>query len=189
MSDRRFLFVLGSTRADSNSEGLAREAARALPPTVEQRWLRLIDDPLPPFFDTRHHGGYTPVRGAGRRWCDATLAATDLVLVTPVNWYTVSWPIKVYLDHWTAWLREPGLAFADTLAGRSLWAVVVDADDDDAGSAQPTVDTLRRTASYMRMRWRGALVGHGNRPGDVLSDQAALARARAYLADDAPGAS
>lgn len=186
MNDRRFVFVLGSTRADGNSERLAREAARALPATASQRWLRLVDDPLPPFFDTRHDGGYPPLRGAGRRWADATLDATDLVLVTPVNWYTVAWPMKLYLDHWTAWLREPSVAFADTMAGRSLWAVVVDSDDDDSGSARPTVDTLRRTASYLRMRWRGALVGHGNRPGEVLTDSVAMTRARSYFAEGTP---
>jgi hypothetical protein len=33
----------------------------------------------------------------------------------------------------------------------------------------------------MEMGWRGALVGHGNRPGDVLKDAAAVEAARAYF--------
>lgn len=177
----RFLFVLGSTRADGNSERLARAAAAQLPGAVAQRWARLIDDPLPPFFDTRHSTGYGPLDGAGRRWVDLTLAATDLVIVTPVNWYSVAWPVKLYLDHMTAWLRVPELAFAATLAGRSLWAVVVDADDEGSGAAEPVVDALRRTADYLDLRWRGALVGHANRPGDIAADRAAQLAAATYF--------
>ena len=178
---RRFLFVLGSTRVDGNSERLARAAAARLPPAVDQRWARLIDDPLPPFFDTRHSTGYAAPVGAGRRWVEATLAATDLVIVTPVNWYSVAWPVKLYLDHMSGWMRAPALAFAATMAGRSLWAVVVDADDEGAGTAAPVVDALRRTAAYLDMRWRGALVGHGNRPGDVTADRAAQAAAETFF--------
>ncbi|MBK9033155.1 MAG: NAD(P)H-dependent oxidoreductase [Myxococcales bacterium] len=178
---QRFLFVLGSTRVDGNSERLAHVAATRLAAGVSQQWARLIDDPLPPFFDTRHSTGYATPVGAGRRWVEATLAATDVVIVTPVNWYSVAWPVKLYLDHMSGWMRVPALAFAETMAGRSLWAVVVDADDEAAGSAAPVVDALRRTADYLDMRWRGALVGHANRPGDITADRAALAAAETYF--------
>ena len=181
---RSFLFLLSSTRENGNSEQLARRAARALPADASQRWLRLVDHPLPPFADTRHTTGYAAPDGNARLLADATLAATDLVFVTPVNWYSVSWPCKLYLDHWSAWQRLPELAFAKTLAGRTLWAIVVDSDRDDAGgSALPVVDTLRRTAEYMAMRWYGALVGHANRPGDIENDAAALAAADRYFVE------
>jgi multimeric flavodoxin WrbA len=178
---RRFLFLLASTRPGGNSEALARRAALALGPGVEQRWLRLTDHPLPPFADTRHSTGYPPPEGNARLVCDATLAATDLVLVTPVNWYSVSWPAKLYLDHWSAWMRVPELAFGATLEGRSLWGVLVDSDTDGEGSAAPVVDVLRRTAGYMTMRWRGALIGHANRPGEIEGDAAALEAAARYF--------
>jgi multimeric flavodoxin WrbA len=186
---RSFLFLLASTRVGGNSEALARRAASALPSGVEQRWLRLIDHPLPPFADTRHSTGYAPPEGNARLLCEATLAATDLVIVTPVYWYSVSWPAKLYLDHWSAWMRIPELAFRSTLEGRSLWGVLVDSDTEaDAaaaagGSSTPVVDTLRRTAEYMAMCWRGALIGHGNRPGEVESDAASLAAAERYFAE------
>lgn len=180
---RRFLFLLSSTRPGGNSEALARRAALALPAGTEQRWLRLIDHPLPPFHDTRHSTGYAPPEGNARLVCDATLAATDLVLVTPVNWYSVAWPAKLYLDHWSAWMRIPELAFGPTLEGRSLWGVIVDSDveGEAEGSASPVVDVLRRTAAYMAMRWRGALIGHANRPGEIEADAAALEAAARYF--------
>jgi hypothetical protein len=182
---RRFLFLLGSTRHDGNSERLARVAARSLPATDEQRWLHLIDHPLPPFLDTRHSTGYAAPEGNAQLLANATLAATDLVIVTPVYWYSVAWPVKLYLDHWSAWMRRPELAFKPSLAGGSLWAVVVDSDDAAEGSAVPAVDTLRRTADYMAMRWRGALVGHANRPGEIEADHAAVSAAASYFATPA----
>src|ERR1051325_9326223 len=93
---RRFLFLLGSTRPNGNTEALARHAARAIPAHDEQRWLRLTDHPLPAFHHTRHSTGFPPPDGNAKLLCDATLAATDLVIVTPVYWYSVAWPIKLY---------------------------------------------------------------------------------------------
>jgi multimeric flavodoxin WrbA len=178
---RNFVFVLASTRIDGNSERLARHAARALPPGATAQWVHLMEHPLPPFADTRHSTGYAPPEGNAKLLCDATLAATDLVMVTPVNWYSVSWPAKLYLDHWSAWMRIPALAFGKTLEGRRLWAVIVDSDTDAEGSAMPVIDMLRRTADYMSMQWRGALLGHANKPGEIEHDAAALAEASRYF--------
>jgi len=178
---RRFLFVLGSTRRGGNSEAVARAAAQALPASHEQRWLRLIDHPLPPFFDTGYSTGYAAPDGNARLLCEATLAATDLVIVTPVYWYSLAWPVKLYLDHWTAWMRRPELDFKASLAGRSLWGILADADDEAAGSADPAVDSLRRTADYLAMRWRGALIGHAGGPGEIEADHAVLAAAATFF--------
>ena len=179
-----FTFILGSTRPDGNSEQLARRAAHGLP---DARWVSLLDHPPPPFHDTRHSTGYAPPEGTAKLLAEATLAATDLVLVTPVNWYSVSWPMKLYLDHWTVWLRIPELAFKDTLRGRNLWAVVVDSDDDASGTANATIDMLKRTADYMDMSWRGALLGHANRPGEITQDAHALAAAETFFSDSERG--
>src|SRR3954471_19437624 len=151
---RSFLFVVSSTRIGGNTETLARAAARTLSPEFEQTWIRLTDHPLPPFEDTRHSTGYAPPEGNAKLLCDATLAATDLVLVVPVYWYSFPTPLKLYLDHWSAWMRIPQLKFKETLAGRTLHGVVVDSDEDPAdGSSLPVIDALRRTAEYMGMKW------------------------------------
>jgi multimeric flavodoxin WrbA len=181
MTDRRFLFVVSSTREGGNSEGLARAAAASLPKGSEARWLRLDAHPLPPFVDTRHSTGYGEPVGEARLLADATLWATDLVFVLPVYWYSLPAPLKLYLDHWSAWMRAPALKFMDTMKGRSLWAVIVDSDTADEGSSLPVLDSLRRTAEYMGMQWRGGLVGHGNRPGEVAADAKAQAAARTYF--------
>lgn len=105
---RRFLFLTGSTRPDGNTELLARRAADQLPADVERRWIDLARHPLPEFEDLRHDSDHTrPTEGNARLLLDATLAATDIVIASPLYWYTLSTPVKRYLDHWSGWLRTP----------------------------------------------------------------------------------
>ncbi|GHH89651.1 flavodoxin family protein [Streptomyces capillispiralis] len=185
---RRFLFVLGSARSDGNTELLARRAAEQLPPAVEQQWIDLTAHPLPDFEDLRHDSDHVrPTEGPVARLLDATLAATDVVIASPLYWYSVSAQTKRYLDHWSGWLRIPGLDFKATMAGRTLWGVTALAHEEQV-VADPLVGTLNNSAAYMGMRFGGVLLGNGSKPGDVLKDTEALARAKTFFAQDAPPA-
>jgi NAD(P)H-dependent FMN reductase len=183
---RRFLFVLGSARTEGNSELLARRAAEQLPPDVEQQWIRLAEHPLPDFVDIRHDG---PVRAPTddnvKRLLDATLAATDVVIASPVYWYSLSGLTKRYLDYWSDWLRVPGADFRATMAGRTLWGVSALADDNPV-VADPVAGTLNNSAAYLKMRFGGVLFGNGSAPGDVLKDTEALAQAKTFFTREAP---
>ncbi len=67
---RHFLFLLGSSRPDGNTELLARRAAEQLPTEVEQRWLSLAEHPLPDFVDLRRDSDHVhPAAEAIRRCC------------------------------------------------------------------------------------------------------------------------
>jgi multimeric flavodoxin WrbA len=177
---RRFLFLIASTRADGNSEALARAAAAGL--DAEQRWIRLAEHELEPFRDVRHSdGSFGPPEGVAATLAEATLWATDLVIVTPVYWYSLPAAAKLYFDHWTGWLRVPALDFRARMVGRALWAVVVDASEPDERAFDPLIGMLARTAEYMDMAWKGALHGHANRPGELPAEQ--LAAAARYFAD------
>ncbi|MFF5299123.1 flavodoxin family protein [Streptomyces sp. NPDC013161] len=188
---RRFLFVLGSARLDGNTELLARRAAEQLPPDVEQEWIRLADHPLPDFLDIRHDGIVRPVQPADndtiRQLLDATLAATDIVIASPVYWYSLSGLTKRYLDYWSDWLRVPGADFKATMAGRTLWGVSALADDQPV-VADPVTGTLNNSAAYLKMRFGGVLLGNGSAPGDVLKDTEALTRAKTFFTQEAPPA-
>ncbi|MGW2232781.1 flavodoxin family protein [Streptomyces sp. NPDC001759] len=187
MSGRRFLFVLGSSRAEGNTELLARKAAEQLPADVEQRWISLADHPLPDFVDQRHDSDHVrPAAGsAAALLLDATLAATDLVIASPLYWYSVSGLTKRYLDYWSGWLRTPGVDFKATMAGRTLWGVAALAHQE-AVVADPLIGTLNNSAAYMGMRFGGVLLGNGSGPGDVLNDTDALTRAKTFFAREAP---
>ncbi|GGV77565.1 flavodoxin [Streptomyces griseoloalbus] len=181
---RRFLFVLGSARSDGNTELLARLAAEQLPPDVEQQWIDLAAHPLPDFEDLRHDSDHArPTEGPAALLLDATLAATDLVIASPLYWYSMSAQTKRYLDYWSGWLRTPGLDFKATMAGRTLWGVTALAHEERE-VADPLVGTLNNSAAYMGMRFGGVLLGNGSKPGDVRKDDAALARAKTFFALD-----
>jgi multimeric flavodoxin WrbA len=183
---RRFLFVLGSARPDGNTELLARRAAEQLPPDVEQQWIDLAAHPLPDFEDLRHDSDHVrPTEGNVALLLDATLAATDLVIASPLYWYAVSAQTKRYLDHWSGWLRTPGLGFKAAMAGRTLWGVTALAHEEPE-VADPLVGTLNNSAAYLGMRFGGVLLGNGSKPGDVLKDTEALARAKTFFAREAP---
>jgi multimeric flavodoxin WrbA len=180
MTAQRLLFLLTSTREEGNSEQLARRAAEALPPGTQTDWLRLDAHMREPFHDLRHTpGGFPALTAELRTLCERTVAADELVFVTPVYWYSLPASGKLYLDHWLGWMRRPELRFRERMAGKVLSAITVNSGEDWA--AQPLLETLRLTAEYMGMRWRGALIGHGSRPGDVLRDAPALEAARDWL--------
>jgi putative NADPH-quinone reductase len=179
---RRFQFLLTSARRDGNAEKLARHAAASLPAETDQRWLDLSEFALPQFEDRRHEPGfhYGEVFGNERLLLDATLAATDLVLVVPLYWYSVPASAKLYLDYWSSWLRVPGADFKSRMSSKTLWGVSA-FSDEDAARMEPLVGTLRLTADYLGMGWGGVLLGRGNRPGDVMADEAALSAARTFF--------
>jgi hypothetical protein len=178
---RQFTFLLASARRGGNSERLAGRAAEALPDEWGQSWLRLSDLPLAPFVDRRHPAvDYPEPCGVERLLLDETLAATDLVFVVPLYWYSLPSSAKTYLDYWSGWLRAPGTDFRGRMAGKTLWGVCV-LSDEDPRRADPLIGTLEITAGYMAMNFGGVLLGYGNRPGDVLVDSAALARAEVFF--------
>jgi multimeric flavodoxin WrbA len=177
-----FLFLVTSTREPGhtgNTEWLARQAAAALPPGTRQTWLHLAQMALPPFTDRRHTTGSYPMpQGDMKTLLDATLAATDIVFVSPVYWYSIPAPLKTYLDHWSAWMRIPGVPFKEAMAQKSLRLVTT---SGDRAKAQPMVDSVALCAQFLAMRWGGALWGKGGPPQAVQADTTAGAAAATFL--------
>ncbi|HEX8504810.1 MAG TPA: NAD(P)H-dependent oxidoreductase [Hymenobacter sp.] len=184
ISVHRFLFLLSSTRRLGNSEQLAYCAAHPLPPTYEQQWVHLQDYPLPEFTDLRHNASFPQPFGNAKILLDATLKATDIVLVTPLYLYNMPAQAKHYLDHWNAWLRIPSLNFRDEMRDKTLWSIVV--SSSGKFEAQPLQDTLTLTAQYMRMDWGGMLYGTGSRPNDIQEDETALRLAKSFFGEPRP---
>lgn len=159
---RDFLFLLASARKGGSTEALARQAAADLPPEDTQQWLHLADLPLPPCNDTRNDRdhGCRALDGHENTLLQATLRASDLVVASPLYWYSLSASAKLYIDYWSQWLRLPDIGFAECMRGKTLWTVTALSGTDPA-AAQPMVDMLRLTADYLGMYWGGALLATG----------------------------
>ncbi|MFF9853764.1 flavodoxin family protein [Streptomyces litmocidini] len=184
-TDRSFLFVLGSSRADGNSEILARAAAAHLPSDIPQRWVDLNRLVLPDFEDGRHEE-------AGRRPGEteellrqATVDATDVVIVSPLYWYSLSAQIKRYLDYWSGWLNVPGSDFKARMAGGTLWGVTAMAHEEHE-VADGLVTGLNHSAAYLGMRFGGVLTGTASRPGRIHADEQAMIRAKTFFQGETP---
>ncbi|MBT2441701.1 NAD(P)H-dependent oxidoreductase [Streptomyces sp. ISL-36] len=184
-SDRSFLFVLGSSRSDGNTEILTRAAAEQLPADVPQRWVDLNRLPLPDFQDGRHEAAGRQPGENEELLRQATLEATDIVIASPLYWYSLSAQTKRYLDYWSGWLNVPGSDFKQRMAGRTLWGVTVMADSDPV-VANGLVTNLHLSAAYMRMRFGGVLTGTGSRAGRVRADEQALIRAKTFFQGETP---
>ena len=177
---KQTLFLLASARENGNSETLAREAAKTLP-ADQQTWLRLQDLPLEPFEDIRHSVGvYPQPTGNAKVLFDASLAASNIVMVAPVYWYSVPATLKRYLDEWSAWMRVPEANFKAQMAGKTMW--IISSLSADVCEAEPMLGMLERSAKYMDMRMGGQVFGNGSKPGDVNNDHAALEAARRLFA-------
>ena len=177
-----YLFLTTSTREPGivgNTEWLARQAAAALPAGSTQTWLSLARMELPRFVDQRHTTGSYPMpEGDMKTLLDATLAADHIVFVAPVYWFSIPAPLKTYLDHWSAWMRIPGLPFKEQMASKSLQLVTT---SGDRTKAQPMIDSVQLCAQFLGMRWGGALWGKGGPPGAVQQDTAALQDFTSFL--------
>ncbi len=185
----QFTFINASVRdpaqCPGNTETLARAAAQALPAGTPQRWLRLADLQLAPFVDQRHSvGEYPAPTGDLALLAQATLDATDLVFVSPVYWYSLPAPLKLYLDHWSAWMRVPELDFKARMATKTLWLITT---SGDRAKAQAMIDSVHLCAQFLSMRWGGALWAKGGAPGVVAADGMALAEAAQWWSGDALG--
>ncbi|QSQ20237.1 NAD(P)H-dependent oxidoreductase [Pyxidicoccus parkwayensis] len=179
---RNVLFLLSSAREGGNAEQLARQAAQSLPDGTVTEWLRLEEHLRQPFKDLRHApGGYPKPGPELYALAERTLAADELVIVSPVYWYNLSSTAQHYLEHWSWWLRMTELRFRERMRGKVLSLVTSHSSDEDDSVAEPATLSLKLSADYMGMHWRGALIGHANMPGQVLSDTRALDAARDFL--------
>jgi NAD(P)H-dependent FMN reductase len=180
MTARHFLFVQSSARDAGNTVALARLAASHLPSDTTQDWRDLNTPALPAFHDLRHGGSYGPLHGPVADLAAATMAATDIVFVAPLYWYSLPAPAKLYLDHWSHWLRIKDMDFKARMAGKTVWLVMAHSGSTPAEIA-PAVEGLRLSAVYMAMHWGGALLTDANAPGDWQKDAVAQEQAAQFF--------
>ncbi len=177
-----YLFLLASARESGhtgNTEWLARQAASHLPGTAQQTWLHLAHLVIPEFLDQRHTKDIYPMPGGDlKSLLDSTMECSDLVFVAPVYWFSFPGPLKKYLDHWSAWMRIPGLPFQEKMEGKNIHLITTSGNRE---KAQPMINSTQLCADFLSMNLRGVLWGKGGPPGAVQSDSKALEQAEEFF--------
>lgn len=164
--------MLGSSREGGVTESLARHAAEGLPVEAECSWHQLSGLRF-------SREAVSGAKGDEEEFLKATLEHTDIVMVSPLYWYSVSAQTKLYLDYWATWMMRPDLHFRDRMRGKTLWAVSTFARGE-AQDAEPLVGMLQRTARYLDMAWGGALL-HQARSNGQLADPDAGRHATSFF--------
>jgi hypothetical protein len=149
--------ILGSSRGDGNT---ARAVRLALP---DAQTCDLSGQSVAPY----DYGGVYPDGDRFIAIAESMTRAADIVLATPVYWYTMSGQMKLFLDRWSDLIttrKDMGRA----LAGRRLWLLATSPEAEwPAGFEAP----FRLTAEYMHMRYAGGV--HAQCRGDLGFDGAA----------------
>lgn len=98
----------------------------------------------------------------------------------PLYWFSPFTAAKLYLDHWSHWMRLPDLNFKPLMWEKTMWLVMAHASSSPEEIA-PAVGTLRLSAEYLGMAWGGALLVDANAPGAWAEDTAAVERAKGFF--------
>ena len=102
---------------------------------------------------------------------DAMLRADPIIFATPVYWYAMSAPLKIFFDRLTD-LLETAKDKGRALAGKEVWLIATGIEAElPEGFEVP----FARTAEYFDMRYRGAAYLYtGDEAASRRSSEAAL---------------
>lgn len=174
---RKILAITGSTRENGNSEELMKVALENLDYEVVQLRKYIIK----PIEDLRHSNIPFPNKDDDYyKIINKMLEANEIVFVTPIYWYCISGIMKTFIDRWTESLRSIEFDLKERMQNKKFYAIVVGANPDRT-KAGPIVQQFEFMANYFKIPFGGAVVGVGDRPGDVLKDQEAVEKAKSLL--------
>ena len=139
------LVVLASARRGGDTEQLVQHVLAQVP----HRLLNLLDWPVSPY---RYEQDY-PATDTFLLLANRLLQHSALVVATPVYWYSMSSPMKVFLDRFTD-LITSHKQLGRQLAGKPMFLLISGADPElPEGFTVP----FRQTAAYFDMPFVASL--------------------------------
>jgi multimeric flavodoxin WrbA len=141
------LVILGSARPDGETR---RAVEIAFPDGSAELAI------LPNFDIGGYDYGHFNAQDAFGKIADAMAAAQKIVFATPVYWYAMSAPLKVFFDRLTD-LTENRKAQGKAMAGKSVWVI---ATGTEAELPEGFEVPFACTAQYFGMMYRGSSYLH-----------------------------
>jgi len=152
------LFINGSSRKTGNTVALGNRVLAGIPHDT----IHLIDHRLNFDYDQRETG--QPQRDLTDDYeglMTTFAAADDIVLGTPVYWYSMSGQLKVFMDRWFD-SKTNGFSFA----GKRVYLLVVGVDDPQH-KASGIAPAVRDSCEWLDMAFMGSATVIGDGPDDV----------------------
>jgi multimeric flavodoxin WrbA len=163
--------IYGGTRPNGNSEILTEQVIQEI--ATEKIYLR--DYHIQPIIDMRHaEEGFQERNDDYNSIIDRIRPHDILIFSTPIYWYSMSGTMKNFIDRWSQTLRDPKYPdFKSKMASKKAYVIAVGGDDPYI-KGLPLIQQFQYIFDFMGIEFAGYILGNGNKPGEVLQDEAAL---------------
>lgn len=167
---------VGSSRREGNTEELVNRVIKNLDADV----FHLLDYQIEPIVDMRHtEQGFSLVDDDAEDLVKKMLGYDLLIFATPLYWYTMSGHMKNFIDRWSQFLRSEALDFLPRMKKKQAYLIVTSGDKRKI-TPLPLVQQFNYICQFTGMEFADYLLGTGNKPGEIIDDLAALAKAKEW---------
>lgn len=172
--------IHGSSRENGNTEYLTYQAISKEKGTH----IYLRDHSLHPIIDERHAvDGFQEVNDNHKKLIDQILTHDVIVFSTPIYWYSMSGPMKIFIDRSSQIMRDPDYThFKEGMKGKKVYVIAVGGDQPRI-KGLPLIQQFQYICQYYSMSFEGYVIGKASKPGDIKKDKKAIAAASILLKD------
>lgn len=171
------LALLGSSRKDGNTAYLAEKVLEG----IEHEKIFLSDKQMKPIIDLRHSDtGFSFVDDDYEDLFLKFLKHDIVVFVTPLYWFGMSGPMKIFIDRWSQYLRDERFDVMQEMSKKKAYVIVVGSSPGPQIEALPLIQQFSHIFNFVGMEFIDYLIGKGNRPGEIMDDSLALAKAQTW---------
>lgn len=171
--------IHGSSRKNGNTEYLTYHAI----PKEKGTHIYLREHNIHPIIDERHAAeGFQDVDDDHKSLIDQLLEHDIIVFATPIYWYAMSGPMKIFIDRWSQIMRDPDYThFREGMRGKKVYVIAVGGDTPHI-KGLPLIQQFQYICQFYGMSFEGYVIGKASRPGDIQNDKKALKAASTLLA-------
>lgn len=170
--------IHGSTRENGNTEYLTYKAV----PKDKGTHLYLRNHFIQPIVDERHaKDGFKSVKDEHKDLIQKMLEHDVIVFSTPIYWYSMSGPMKIFIDRWSQILRDPEFPnFREELKNKKVYLIAVGGDKPTI-KGLPLIEQFNYICQFYDMSFEGYVIGRASKPGQIINDERALKAASSLL--------
>lgn len=163
--------IHSSSRMNGNTEYLTYQAI----PKEQGTHIYLRDYNIEPIVDKRHsEEGFPEMNDDHEELIDHMLEHDVLIFSTPIYWYSMSGPMKTFIDRWSQIMRNPNYAhFRGELAEKKAYLIAVGGDKPKI-KGLPLVQQFNYICQFYGMHFADYVIGEARKPGEIRNDHAAL---------------